>query len=333
LAALYITSPAKGSGKTSVCAGLGKHLQDEGKNPGYLKPVTAGSGVPAGEDSDAAFMKKLLSLAEPVEALCPSLSGKGGPAGSIGETFIKVTHGRDVVIIEGSGNQAADRDIAKALNAGVIVVETDAASLSGNTNMYKDYGNLLLGVILNKVPKNRIEQARDEASARLNKNGINLLGVIPEDRMLLAATIGELTGRINGEILRGGEQADELVENVMLGALTVDHGPDYFGRKENKMVVLRSDRPDMQMAAMETSTRCMVVTGDTPLKAVVLERAEEKNMPIIRAKDNAAIVVENIENALGGNKLSQENKADRLAETIVRYLNIEAVYKGLDIAV
>ena len=80
---------------------------------------------------------------------------------------------------------------------------------------------------------------------------------------------------------------------------------------------------------METSTKCLVITGETPLKSVVLDRAEEKDMPIILTKDDSATVVENIEGILGGSKLSQVSKAERLAEVIEKNLDIQAVYKGL----
>jgi len=326
LVALLVTSLEKGSGKTAICAGLGKHLQNAGKKVGYFKPVIGDGGKSAGADSDAEFMKNVLSLDEAVGILSPALSGKGNLAGSAREAFAKISQGKDVVIVEGaSGQPKTAGDIVKALDARVLVVEAYADKTPKDVKSYRDFGKALLGVVLNKVPERRMEQARSEA-------GVNILGVLPEDRVLFALTIGELAGRIQGEVLRGAEQSAELVENIMLGALAVDHGPDYFGRKANKMVVLKSDRPDMQMAAMETSTRCLVITGDTPLKSVVLERAEEKDMPIILVKDNSATVVENIEGALGGGKLSQEKKLPRIVEVIGQHLDLQVLNKGLGLA-
>ncbi len=326
MAALLVTSPEKGSGKTAVCAGIGKSLQNAGKKVGYFKPVISDGRKPAGADSDAEFMKNILSLNEAVNLLSPVVSSKGNLAGSVKEAFNKVSRGKDVIIIEGDSEQyQVSGDIARALDARTLIVETYSGVPGEKAESYKAAGDSLLGVVINRVPKIRIEQARSEA-------GASTIGVLPEDRVLFALTIGEIAGHIQGEILRGAEQSAELVENIMMGALAVDHGPEYFGRKNNKMVVLRSDRPDMQMAAMETSTKCLVITGETPLKSVVLDRAEEKDMPIILTKDDAATVVENIEGILGGSKLSQLNKAERLAEVIEKNLDIQAVYKGLGLA-
>ncbi|MFC2070748.1 DRTGG domain-containing protein [Chloroflexota bacterium] len=302
MVALFVTSPEKGSGKTTLCAGLGKYLQNTGKKVGYLKPVAGGG------DSDAGFMKNILSLDETVE----TLSDKNA--------YEKVSQGKDVVIVEGDYQSAAE--IAKALEAKVLIVEAYSGKPSKKEDKYTNLGELLLGVIINKVPESRIEQAHSTA-------GEKVIGIIPEDRVLLALTMGELAERIQGEVLRGAEQSAALVENIMLGALAVDHGPEYFGRKENKMVVLRSDRSDMQMAAMETSTRCLVITGDTPLKPVVLDRAEEKNMPIILVKEDVATVVETIEGALGGGKFSQQNKLPRIVELVEQNVDMEKVKKGL----
>ena len=213
-------------------------------------------------------------------------------------------------------------DIAKALDARTLIIKTYSGVPGEKTESYKEAGDSLLGVVINRVPETRLEQARSEA-------GEHTIGILPEDSVLFAITIGEIAGHIQGEILRGAEQSAELVENIMMGAMAVDHGPEYFGRKDNKMVVLRSDRPDMQMAAMETSTKCLVITGETPLKSVVLDRAEEKDMPIILTKDDSATVVENIEGILGCSKLNQVSKAERLAEIIEKNLDIQAVYKGL----
>jgi BioD-like phosphotransacetylase family protein len=85
LVALLVTSPEKGSGKTTLCVGLGRYLQDAGKKVGYLKP--------GGADGDAEFMKDALSLKEAAEALSPALSG-------IKSACDKVAQGKDVVLVE-----------------------------------------------------------------------------------------------------------------------------------------------------------------------------------------------------------------------------------------
>lgn len=327
MAALYITSSEKGSGKTAICAGLGKLLAAEGRQVGYFRPVISdGQNTTAGADGDAVFMNNLFSLDTSVDILSPVISSRGSLAGSIKETCAKASQGKDVMIIEGSSDQYwASAEVADALDAGVIVVESYSPRMLKGVAEAKGIGKSLLGVILNKVPKNKLEQALSDAAAA----GVNIFGALPEDRVLYAMSVGELAEAIHGEMLRGAEKSAELVENLMFGAYVVDPGPLYFGRKDNKAVLLKSERPDMQMAAMETSTRCLILSGDTPMNSTVLDRAEEKDIPIILTGDDSAAVAASIEDALLRNKFHQENKLARLTELMEQHLDLQAIKKRL----
>jgi len=335
LITLYVTSLERGSGKTAICAGLGKHLLNDGKKIGFFKPVITNkeNSPMEGTDYDAAFMKHLFALEEPIDLLCPVFSDEGNLTNKIKEAYAKVSQGKDVVIVEGiSGQSQASRDVVETLAARVVFVESYSKELLKAIDSYKDSGEYSLGVALNKVPGSRIEHVLGEMSPQFDKAGINILGVLPEDRTLFALTIGELTEHIQGEVLNGAEKSAELVENIMLGAMSVDPGPEYFGRKANKAVVVRSERPDMQLAALETSTKCLVLTGNTAPKPIVLSQAEEKKVPIILARDDTTAIVANIEDALGKTRFNQENKLSRLTEIMEQHFDFQTVYKGLGLA-
>jgi len=335
LAALYVTSLERGSGKTTICTGLGKHLLNDGKKVGFFKPIITDSKSPPmeGTDSDAAFIKRIFALEEPADLLCPVFSAGGNLRSRIKEAYAKVSQAKDVVIVEGISDQSqASRDIVEALDAKVIIVAGYSKELLKAINSYKDFGGYLLGIVLNKVPRSQVEHVRGETSTQFDKAGVNILGVLPEDRALFTLTIGELAEHIQGEILSGAEKSAELVENLMLGAMCVDPGPEYFGRKANKVVVVRSERPDMQLAALETSTRCLVLTGNTAPNSAVLYRAEEKNVPIILARDDTIAIVTNIEDALGKTRFNQESKLPKLTEIIEQHFDFQTVYKGLSLA-
>ncbi len=334
MASLYITSMQGGGGKTMLCAGLGKHLKDAGKKVGFFKPVVADIKTPdkGAADSDAEFMKRVLALKEPLDSLCPVIGGKN-IASKIEQAYAKVAKGKDVVIIEGVWRQRpggrpieASYEIVKALDARVLVVEP--YSDIGSIGKYKDFGEYLLGVVVNKVPASRVETVREQ----LGGAEVDILGVLPEDRALFSLTVGELAEHIGGEILNNADKSGELVENFMLGALTVDSGLDYFGRKDNKAVVLRADRPDMQLAALETSTRCLVLSGGAPPSHPVLKGAEGKGIPIIATGADVSTTVMHVEKALGRTKFNQEEKLPRLAGIMEQNFDFQALYKRLGLA-
>ncbi|MFB0558925.1 MAG: DRTGG domain-containing protein [Dehalococcoidales bacterium] len=325
MAALYVTSLETGAGKTAVCAGIGRHLLADGKKIGFFKPIIGEKGV----DSDAAFLKHIFTLKEPVKSLCPVISDEDKVIGQVKEAYARVSSGKDVVMVEGGG----ELSIIEALGARAIIVEGYSGELSrAKINSYKDFGEYLLGVVLNKVPRSQAERVHGEMSTQFGEAGINILGVLPEDRALVTLTVGELAEHIQGEILNSAEKSAELVENFMLGAMVVDPGPEYFGRKANKVVVVRGDRPDMQMAALETSTVCLVLSGNTSPIPDVLNRAEAKKIPIILAKDDTAALVTSIEDALGKTRFHQEEKLPKLTEIIEQHFNFKALYKGLGLS-
>jgi BioD-like phosphotransacetylase family protein len=332
LVALYVTSPYAGAGKTAVCAGLGRHLKGDSKKVGFFKPLVAEIKSPEAIDSDAQFMKQVLALREPVNSLCPVIGGKGNVASKIKQAYAKVSRGKDVVIVEGVWRQRpggkpaeASYEVVKALDARVIIVEPYSEKLSEAALDYKDFGEYMLGVVVNKVPGSQVKHLPKQLA------GVDIFGVLPEDRVLLGLTVGELAEHIGGEILNGAEKSSEMVEDFMLGAMTLDSGLDYFGRKDNKAVVVRGERPDMQLAALETSTRCLVVSGGVAPIHTVLRSANDKGIPIILTKGDTISTVNSIELALGKGKFNQEKKLPRLTEIMERHFNFKALYKGLNL--
>ncbi len=116
---------------------------------------------------------------------------------------------------------------------------------------------------------------------------------------VLAITVGELAESIGGKIISHLEKSKELVENYMLGALTVDSGLDYFSRKKNKAAIIRQERLDMQLAALETSTTCLVLSGGDNTPAYrVRQKADSRGIPIITTAAPVSDIVTRIDKLL-----------------------------------
>lgn len=341
MVALHVVSSEEAVGKTTICAGVGRHLLGNGRKVGFLKPIIADKRPADSSDGDAVFMKQILTLSEPIESLCSFVGGEGILADKIRKAYIEVSQNKDVVIIEGMCGQSPDDNLSKAsyevaaaLKAKVLIVEGYSSQTSGARfiDSYKGFGENLLGIVLNKVPGSQLKRVSEEISSRFGEAGIKVLGILPEDRALFTLTVGELTSYIQGEILNNAEKSAELVESLMVGAMCVDSGLDYFNRKANKAAVVRDDRSDMQLAALETSTRCLVISGNTAPIYSVRYRAEDKGVPIILTESDTSTVVKNIEDALEKTRFNQEKKLLRLAEIMEQHLSFQAIYKGLGLA-
>jgi len=336
LAALYVTSLQAGVGKTAVCAGLVKYLDGEGRKVGYFKPMVADIKEKAAVDSDAAFIKKVLRLKDAAADLSPVIAGGAGLAGRIKKAYDRVARGKDVVVIEGVWRQRpgarpveAAYEVVKALKARVIAVEPYSEELveADLSARYRGFGESLLGVVVNKVPVRRLEMLSEQLSS--GAGGVAVLGVLPEDRVLFGLTVGEIARQVEGEILNDTARSGEVVESFMLGAMVVDEGPLYFGRKANKAAVLRSNRPDMQLAALETSTRCLVLSGGVAPTYPVITSAKDKGIPIILTKGDTGSVVNSLEIALGKPRFNQPKKLPRLLQIMEKHFDYKAVEQGL----
>jgi len=309
LGVLYIVSAEEAVGKTAISAGVAINLLNAGKKVGFLKPQVAEK---IQSDGDINFMRKVLGLTDLVNA--PD-----------------VVKGRDVVLVEALlGKKPGDTvsqdtfGAAKSMKAKAIAVEAYSGEPSKYIDLYRGFGENLLGVVINKVPQSQLKRVKEEAAAQFGAAGIKVLGTVPENRALLAITVGELAESIKGKILNNADKAGEPVENYMLGAMVVDSGPDYFGRKINKAAVIRQDRPDMQLAALETPTSCLVLSGSSqPPIYNVLNKAESKGVPVITTETAIPDIIASIDNTIMNTRLRQEKKLVKLAEIVKQNLDMK----------
>jgi BioD-like phosphotransacetylase family protein len=300
---IYIVSIEKGAGKTAICAGLATNLLNSGRKAAYER--LPGSGA-AGADVDTGFMKKIPGL----------LDGASGA---------------DITLVEAAlsskASDAGNKSVYKAAGeakAKVVAVETYGENSPDYTEVYKGFTDNLLGVIVNKVPQSQVKRVKEEAVQRFTAAGTKVLGVIPENRVLLAITVGELAEAIAGTVISNSEQSGEIIENYMLGAMVVDSGLTYFGRKNNKAAIIRQDRPDMQLAALETSTACLVLSGSKePPIYNVMNKAAEKKVPIISTFTAVNDIVSSVEKALFQLKLNQEKKLTKISEIVRQNLDMK----------
>ena len=158
------------------------------------------------------------------------------------------------------------------------------------------------------------------------KAGINVLGVLPEVRSLLGIRVSELANILDGNVITCQDKADELVENIMLGAMTMDSGIDYFNRKVNKAALIRGERSDMQLAALETSIKCLILTNNTRPLPVVIHNAESKRVPVMTIKKDANSAIADIEQALVKTAFNSIQKLNKFETILDKYLDFEFIY-------
>ncbi|MFC1963479.1 DRTGG domain-containing protein [Chloroflexota bacterium] len=332
MASLYIASMSAAGGKTALCVGLGEKLKARGKRVGFLKPlITLSEGTSVeGGDKDAEFMKQTLVLEESLEVLCPASS-------AIKEGYAKVSKDKDVVLIEGTGDCREGSDsvqtalqLVKDLAAKVVLIARYESDLEVDkiVALARAFTDQLFGVVVNAVPELKMEHVNTSLVPALEQQEIKVLGVLPEDRELLTISVGELAECLEGNILNNSEHGDDLVESLMVGALSVDPAPSYLNLKENKAVITRGDRPDIQLAALEGSTKCLVLTNDIEPVPMILSRAQEREIPVVAVKTSTLSAMEAVEDILKKSRFHQEKKLKKLGELLDKHFDLETLYSA-----
>jgi len=94
-------------------------------------------------------------------------------------------------------------------------------------------------------------------------------------------------------------------------------------------VITGGDRPDIQLAALETSTKCLILTGNLRPSPIILGRAEEVGVPMILVKQDTLTTVEIIEQFFGKTRFHQEKKIRRFEKMLDERFDFDTFYKEL----
>ncbi len=338
-------------GKTALCAAIGKKLISKGKKLGYINPVRISDNGNLAKSMDAAFLKEILELQQSSESILPIVYSTKelwnqlsvepeNYVNNIKKNYSDIAKGKDIIFIEGPGGLSKDNiatlacyKIAESFDTKVVILLKYSTNLSPEdiARPSKEFGDRLLGVIINFVPEARFETLKQTLMESFNKAKIKVFGIIPETRSLLSITIQEIKEAVNGNMVTRDEKTDDLVENFMLGAMTLDSGIDYFQRKNAKAAIIRGERADMQLAALQTSTRCLVLTNNVKPLSNVITEAEDKHIPVmVTAKDTDAVVA-GIESMLATSTLNSTKKLKIFEGLLDKYLDSKALFAAMNI--
>jgi BioD-like phosphotransacetylase family protein len=349
---LYIASTERTSGKTALCLGLGRKLQRDGYSVGYMKPISLAASRLEGMvvDEDVQFIQKELDLQEPISDLVPipldpltveSIMRKQKwldyPSRLL-ESYRRVASGKDVMLLEGVDRLSAGglvrlpaNDVCKLLDAKALTVVRYTGLLTLDPVLFYRgvLGDSMIGAVMNSVSHRLMDSAQEIGKPYLQREGILVFGILPEERFLMSVSVDELAKALDADILARADKSQELVENLMVGAMTSDIALSYFRRKPNKAVITGGDRSDIQLAALQTSTKCLILTGNIQPQDMILGVAEETGVPIIVSKHDTLTTVEIVEGFFGRGRFQQEKKIERFEELLNQHFDFTSLYVTL----
>ena len=352
---LLIGSIEDHGGKSTTCIAIGGQLQSLGFNVGWGKPLAfIESSKEASDclDVDLSFVPRVLALSP--EHQLPTLFSlnrqvltqrlQQGTVDNFGETLSHYWDHEisDVVMLEGPATLEEGSllnlslpEIAMALQASVLLVTrfNSRYMVDQLVSAQKRLGNALLGVILNDVSEAEVNLVTETVIPYLEKQGIPVLATFPKLPFLRGMRVSELVKRLEAEVLCCDDHLDLVVESLKIGAMNVNAALHFFGQGSHQAVVTGGSRQDLQIAALETSTHCLILTGQIPPSKDVIAFAQDKEVPILSVATDTLTTVERVDALFGRIPLNNPDKVPLIRDVLAKKIDLERLITlmGLEI--
>jgi hypothetical protein len=186
-----------------------------------------------------------------------------------------------------------------------------------------------MGVFINDIPTDQLSIAQSTVRPFLERQGIPILGMMPRSALLRSVSVRELVHQLKAEVLCRSDRLNLMVESLTIGAMNVNSALKYFRKRRNMAVVTGGDRTDIQMAALETSTQCLILTGQLPPQPIILTRAEELEIPVLSVDLDTLTTVEIIDQTFGQVRLHEPIKVRCIQEIMAQHFDVERLMNQL----
>lgn len=327
---IYLASVGTRSGKSVLSLGLAMNYPGK---VGFYKPFRENMVNWNGEsmDQDAVLMAQVLKL-EGGEKLSPFMYDLFEPISldQIVANYKDLSKGKEFMIIEGSRDFAngcshniSHLDIAEALDSPMILVSSPNHQSIDSIFMFKhlcdERGIDLKGVVINRGTDSKEREF-------LEKKGVNVLGTIPTIPELRTFRVSEITEKMDAKVLAGEEGMDNIVEEVLVGAMSPQVAVRYMRRAKKKAVITGGDRTEIQLAALSTNTSCIILTGGiTPIRTVTA-RADELKIPILLTNEDTLAAAEVIDHLIARIDPKDKEKIDIITKSIRNNVDLTKIW-------
>ncbi len=312
---IYVAATSQHVGKTTSTLGLVSNFLARGLKVGYCKPVGQ-KYLDFGQfrvDKDALLFMDLIQFEMRPEIHSPVILGSSTvtdfldhpehydfPA-DIAHAKSVLEQENELIIYEGTGhpgvgsvvNQSNAR-VAKMLDASVVmVVEGGIGSTIDMLNMclalFRERDVPILGVIVNKVRRDKLEKVTNYVSKYLKKKGLPLLGVIPYDHSLAFPVMRTIARSVKGVVLAHSDKLDNKVEDIVAGSLLDKQD---WTKERDLLLVTPYSRFRESISKIEKGTEGLelskpplagiVVCGQGEMDKKAMEYVEKHEIPLVQ---------------------------------------------------
>ncbi|MEL7123910.1 MAG: AAA family ATPase [Bacteroidota bacterium] len=289
---IYVAATGQHVGKTTSTLGLVANLKEMGLHTGYCKPVgqkyLSVNGMIA--DKDAVLFSEAIGFEMKPEWHSPVIIAKGVTKqyienpdkfdfdNKVRQAAEVLNEQYDVVVYEGTGHPGvgavcdiSNAKVAKMLGASVVMIVEGGIGrtidkLMMSTALFREQNVPIMGVIVNKVKPEKIEELKYYLNKKLNVMGIPLLGILPYDASLSFPIMETIKRAVGGNIILNQDRIGNRIEDIVAGSL-VD--TEEFSTFQNVLLVASIKRLNDAIEKIEHITRVKNLSN-SPLSGVIV---------------------------------------------------------------
>jgi dethiobiotin synthase len=360
---LYISATGQDSGKTAVICGLIQHLHHIGHNVGYIKPVGQRYVIYEGHsvDEDAVLMLQSFKINDPPQDMSPIAVAEGFTAkfimhpdvtsleNQILQSYERLKKQHTTIIVEGTGHAGvgscfglSNARVAQMLDADVIIVASggigkpiDEITLS--LALFKQYNVNVVGVILNKIFKQKLDKIKNIGAKGIELIGSKLIGAIPFESDLSVFSIGQVAEEFGYQVLSGREFLHNKIEHTVVAAMEPQNVLKYI--EKNTLMITAGDRIDniLLTLALSESTDyheklCsggIILTGGLKPDTTILSLLLKSNIPVLFTTEDTFAVTAKMKDLHFKIRADDYHKISRTYELLKDNVDMDIILKNL----
>ena len=365
---LFIAATGQDRGKTSFSVGMISALLEKVDRIGYMKPVgqrftTTEDGLKI--DEDAELIDSIYGFDDNLKDVSPIIVDSGYTKHCIQHdcgreveqqlalAYERIKTGRDMVLVEGSGKcsvgeviKLSNPRVAELLDAKVILVAQGGFGSTIDTVMLniaflKQFDIDILGVVINKVFKKKYEEVKEITGKGLRDRGVNVLGVLPYERILTHPTLEHIVSECPE--FKPLTQASNTVmhrniSKIIVGAMTPHEALKYL--KGRELLITGGDREDIIVSALARtaihlqsgrggSVSGIIATGGLKPHDSLIETAENLGILMLQSEEDTYSVASRIKGMTVKLRPNDRRKIEKIQELVKTHIDLDEVMSYL----
>ena len=360
---IFIAATEQDTGKTTTSLGLYAALRQQFPRIGYIKPVGQRFTEVDGRrvDEDSLLMKAVYKTLVPIEDMSPitvepdftrryiNEANHDTLVRQIQHSFDRASWEKDFAIIEGSGHAGvgsvfdlSNATVARILGSKVLLVVPGGIGLpidegALNKALFDREGVEVVGVVMNKVLAEKMEQTADFARRGFARLGLELLGVMPVQQILAEPSIQQVADTIRGTFYCNARFARNRASNVVMGAVSSANIRSKF--LPGTLLIIPGDREDIVLAAISEASECserrlsgLILSDDLKPHASLLDMLEKTNLPVVFSPKDSYSIAQHIFALTIKVQPRDTQKIESIQDLVARHIDIPRLLQKIGIS-